>query len=229
MIVLIVMTDGRRRCIAETIPSLRRALTGRVTRRVIHDDSGDLDYREWLGVQFPDFELITTGARSGFGGAYANAWRWLSSHTAEPFVFSTEDDFTFNRPVDLDRLAGVLDQHPWLAQLALRRQPWNDAERAAGGIVEQHPRDYVECFDGDGNRWLEHRRFFTTNPCLYRRALLDVGWPEGAQSEGRFGIRLFAEGFDGVPGCDVQAGYWGARASQPWVHHIGDERAGTGY
>lgn len=221
MIALVVMTDGRRDCIAQTIPSALERLHGPITRRIIHDDSGDPAYHDFLHLAFPEFDLITTPGRSGFGGAYNHAWRHLA-RLDEPFVFSTEDDFTFNRDVDLQALVDVLNENPCLAQLALRRQPWNDEERAAGGIVEQHPGDYREMFDQGHRHWLEHRRFFTTNPSLYRRSLCTHGWPNIPQSEGMFSARLFTD-------PHVRCGFWGSRDSGEWVTHIGYERVGVGY
>lgn len=224
MILLLVMTDGRRTCIERTVASARESLTGPITRAVIHDDSGDPDYTEWLAEEFPDFELVSTAGRSGFGGAIRNAWLHLNA-TAENddcrFVFHLEDDFTFNREVPLRYMATILDQHPELVQLALRRQPWNDTERIAGGVVEVAPTEFVE--NGDyGHAWLEHRRFFTTNPSLYRRSLTWRGWPAGGQSEGMFTAQLLEDPLR-------RFGYWGARASGEWVHHIGTTRAGTAY
>jgi hypothetical protein len=144
-------------------------------------------------------------------------------------VFHLEQDFTFNYPVDLTWMAETLDNHPHLAQLALLRQPWNPLEVAAGGIVEMCPDGYTQAVGHRGAAWLEHRMYFTTNPSMYRRALMEVGWPEGQESEGRFGLRLFGCGFGGIPGPDVRCGYWGTRAGGPWVHHIGDERSGRDY
>lgn len=218
--ILLVMTDGRLDCIEQTIESARENLTGQVTYKVIHDDTGDEAHRDYLRGAFPDFEVIGQPTRQGFGGAIRSAWANLQSRP-ERFVFHLEDDFTFNEPVDLGLMQRVLDRNPQLVQLALRRQPWNDAERAAGGIVEQHPDDYVDCSDGVSD-WLEHRRFFTTNPSIYRRSLIEKGWPDGEHSEGVFGIRL----------CEnptVRFGYWGCRTDPPKVHHIGAERAGSGY
>lgn len=219
MICAVVMTDGRRDCIAESIPTLRKL--GPFSRRVIHDDSGDPEYRAWLMAEFPDFELIVTPSRSGFGGAYASMFRHMAA-AVEPFLFVTEDDFVFHRYVDLTTVADTLTRHPHLVQLALRRQAWSDAEIAAGGVVEQHPDDYTECSDA-GAQWLEHTRFFTTNPSMYRRTLCERGWPTGQNSEGRFGIALREEH------PDARFAFWGSRQSGEWVHHIGHERVGTGY
>lgn len=224
MIVLLVMTDGRRDCIEQTIASARENLLGNITRRIIHDDSGDPAYRLWLGAWFPEFEIVSTGQRSGFGGAIQSAWRHLRVFPGnERFVAHLEDDFTFNRPVPLDAMADVLQMLPHLQQMALRRQPWNDDERAAGGIVEQHPDDYTEhAWESKGHAWLEHRRFFTTNPSLYRMSLTANVWPNGAHSEGVFTHELLAN-------PDIRFGFWGARDSGEAVTHIGNERVGVGY
>lgn len=222
-VALLVMTDGRVDCIDQAIPSALEHLQGPITRRTIHDDSGDPDYRAWLRRRFGalGFEVIYHPAgRQGFGGAYRNAWRFLTQ-CHELYVFSTEDDFTFNRPVDLGAVADVLDRFPHLVQLALRRQPWNDQERAAGGIVEQHPHDYTEHY-WNGHRWLEHRRFLTTNPSMFRRALCARGWPDVEHSEGVFTHQLIED-------PEVRFGFWGSRDSGEAVTHIGVERVGTGY
>lgn len=221
MIALLVMTDGRE-TIHDTLASWRANVSGPVSEWWIHDDTGDPAHAAELRGRYPEFEVVETAGRSGFGGAIRNAWATLRAGSGAPFVFHLEDDFTFNRPVDLGNLVEVLNTCPHLQQLAFRRQPWNDAERAAGGIIEQHPGDYCACLLRPGVEWLEHRRFFTTNPSLYRRELLARDWPEGAQSEGRFGVELFADPLK-------FAGYWGPRHSPPWVHHIGNVRHGIGY
>jgi hypothetical protein len=229
-IALLVMTDGRRDCLPRAIESLERVVTGPITRRVIHDDSGDIDYRRWLRETYPGYDLVMTVARSGFGGAYASAWTHLAQG-CERLVFGVEDDFVFQRPVDLAAMADVLDAHPQLAQLALRRQAWNADEHAAGGVVEQHPDAYEEHRDDLGRVWLEHQLYLTTNPGLYRRGLCAAGWPVVPQSEGQLTHRLLREGmaWDGIPGDQVRFGLWGARHSGVWVEHIGHTRAGTGY
>ncbi len=221
MITLLVMTDGRDDCLRHSVPTLQR-LHGPVTRRVIHDDTGDPDHHKRLADWFPDWDIIATVRRSGFGGAYRHAQEWLAHATAEPFIFSTEDDFQITRDVDLVAAADVLTRQPYLAQLALRRQPWNDVERAAGGIVESRATDYVDRADDQGREWLEHRLFWTTNPSLYPRRILDHPWPTVPQSEGIFSLRLFTD-------PAIRCGFWGARQSGEWCHHIGHERVGHGY
>ena len=221
MLTLIVMTDGRREYLEQAAATFDR-LHGPIAARVIHDDSGDPDYAAWLYSAFPGWTIVSTGARSGFAGAYRSAWSWLRDNCRTDWVFSTEDDFLFERHVDLTAMASVMLLRP-MAQMALLRQPWNRVEQVAGGIVEQHPDDYTDRTDGT-HHWLQHRRFYTTNPHLTRlRFIKTHDWPEGPESEGRFGVELFAA--EPMTTC----GFWGPRGSGPWVRHIGAERAGTVY
>ncbi len=220
MIAVAVRSEGRAECALQSIRSLDEQITGPITTRIIHDDSGDDSYNAWLTASFPAYRVVRTPGRSGFAGAYRSAHDHLR-RLDEPFVFSTEDDFLYDRPVDLADMAATLVRYPHLAQLALLRGPVNDIERSAGGVIEQHPDSYTLRSDG-GRSWIEHRRFFTTNPSLYPRSLIEQHeWPEGSESEGRFAIALF----NSDP--DIRSAFWGSGAT--WISHIGDERLGNGY
>jgi hypothetical protein len=228
VIALLVVTDGRVAYLEDTVASAAENLRGPLSEWWMFDDTGDPDHRAWLRERFPMFRHIDGGPRQGFGGAIRSAWSHLQANSSALFIAHLEADFTFNRPVPLGGLAATLIENPHLAQLVLRRQPWNDVEAAAGGIVEMWPAEYTER-TSHGRTWLEHRLFLSTNPCLYRRSLLNVGWPEGDRSEVTFTQRLLADGFDGVPGEDVRFAFWGARDSGEAVRHIGHDRAGVGY
>lgn len=157
--------------------------------------------------------------RLGFAGAIQAGWDRVLQTDAE-WVWHGELDFTLNRPVPLDDMIAVLQGNRHLTQLALLRQPWNRAEKLAGGIWQQHPDSYTR--HGTWPRqWMEHARHWTTNPCLYPRWVAERGWPQVPQSEGMFGLKLFAED------PARRAAYWGA--GEEWCTHVGQERAGTGY
>jgi hypothetical protein len=230
-IVCLVMTDGRLDCLDKTLASINEQVRGPISAKYLWDDSGVEDNWDYLRHAYRLHGWISLRGpvgREGFGGAIRRAWQWLADHTDTPFVFSSEDDFVYERRVDLRAMAEVLTVQPYLAQMALRRQPWNDAEIKAGGVVEANPKAFVEV--GEGRiHWLEHREFWTTNASLFRRPLLDVGWPEGERSEGVFTHQLLGAGFDDVPGDKLRFGYWGKRDTPPWITHIGATRVGTGY
>ena len=229
MIALMVFTNGRS-TIHQTIASAEANLQGPITERWIHDDSGDTRNHEILANRYPEYTLIAPSQNLGFGGAIRNAWDHLRQHSAAEFIWHQEDDFLFNRPVDLYDLIYILNNRPALVNLALRRQPVNYTEAQAGGVVECWPDAYedwtlkVLAERGEYEQhWLEHRLFFTTNPGLYRRRLLwEFDWPTGSGSEGQFTQDVLSANEE------AKFGYYGSRASGEAVHHIG-ERTGTGY
>lgn len=212
---LIVVTHGRRDCIARSIPSALANLRGLpITRRVITDDSGDIEYQAWLRLTFPDFEVVH-GKPGGFA---ANVIRGRKAAIAsgQRWVFWLEDDFTFDRPVPLGQMAATLDADPTLTQMALRRQAWFPAELEVGGFVEQNPDAYTDTPWG-----MRHGLFFTTNPHLVSRSfLIENEWPKRAGSEMAFSRQVLTDG--------RASGYWGPRTAEPWVQHFG-ERTGSGY
>ncbi len=224
MITLLVVTDGRKMFLEPTIAAIeeRNKLNGPVSRRLIHDDSGDARFGRWLDKTYGDrFDIYHTGRRSGFGGAIISAWKQLQNDNNE-WVFHLEDDFVIQEVLPLGEMMTVMDRNPHLVQMALRRQAWNEQEKAAGGIVEQDPDSYTERDNGLCS-WLEHTKFFTTNPSLYRKSLtVEHPWPTGVNSEGRYGIELFSSGYH-------KSGYWGPKNSAPKCLHIGEFRNGDGY
>jgi hypothetical protein len=70
--------------------------------------------------------------------------------------------------------------------------------------------------------WTEHRRFFTTNPSVYRTSLCKLGWPQESESEGKFTHRLLADPL-------LRFAFWGRKFDPPLCEHIGTIRAGAGY
>lgn len=156
----------------------------------------------------------------GFAGAIAEGWRRVRAAGAE-WVFHLEADFIFNAAVPLDRMQALLQRKPYLAQVALKRQPWNEEEKAAGGIVELHPDDFEQMTEA-GDVWTEHRRFWTTNPSLYSAAWCAQPWPQEPRSEGVWTHRL-------LESSRLRFAFWGAKFDPPLVEHIGVERQGVGY
>jgi hypothetical protein len=155
----------------------------------------------------------------GFCGAVQYGWQQLATFDDYDYVFHLEEDWRFLRTFDLGAMARLLATDPSIAQVALRRGPAHPAEAAAGGLIEMWPEHYTDCYL-DGDAWLTHRLFFTTNPCLYRRDLALEEWPDAPLCEPVFGERLIERG------CSFA--FWGARSDAPWIEHTG-VRSGVGY
>lgn len=133
------------------------------------------------------------------------AWSRVGSDI--DYVFHLEEDFLFQE-LDIAGMVRVLEANPDLAQVVLKRQPWNHLEHAAGGIMEQWPDEYEDC---DG--FLRHRRIFSLNPCLIPRHVVAKGW---AGSEGDMTGRCLEEG--------LAFAFYGARQDPPRCIHVGEVR-----
>lgn len=225
-VALIVHTGGAPETWPERSAYLRASLESlnahlvlpRWERRVIWSDWGDLfrgqveDIADEFGFYLPS--RLTSERRLGYTASMQAKWRYIAGVVKAPYVFATEDDFLIERNVDVAAMVATIDAHPKLAQVALLRGPLNDRERTPDTILG-HPCDAFQRRE----TYLEHQRFFTCNPSLFRRTLAERSWPSGAHSEAVYGRALFASG--------LKAGLWGQ--GERWISHIGETRAGGPY
>lgn len=209
-IALLILGDGRDALRTATLESLKAAVDPFHFATVVSVD----DRRHDLG----------------FCGAIQHGWERLRidigpAHAFD-YVLHVEEDWRFDRPIDLAAMAHLLDHSVSIAQVALRRNAVAPSEIKAGGLVELWPDEYLDkCLDGDERAleypWLDHGLYFTTNPSLYRASLLDRAWPNGPGCEEAFSRALIADGF--------RFAMWGSRRGGPWITHTGKTRTGTGY
>ena len=216
-VTLCLITDGRANCICETLDSLVAHIPFQFQHAVLVNDSGNKHYATWLNVRYPTFTKVHHETRRGFAGAVRSAWENIPKCD---YVMTLEDDFTFNRDIDVVALCELLADNPHLAQVVLRRQAWNTDELAAGGVVELHPEWYIDK-EHKGHPYLEHRMFYSTNVNVMPYAITLRQWPNVEHSEGVFSHALIADGYSFA--------YWGARTDAPWIHHIGTQRIGIFY
>lgn len=218
-IALLVMTDGRRDYIQRTIESASVNLHGAFGPLFMYDDSGDEYNHQWLRDTFPTFTLFYKQSRQGFGGAIHSAWNYIKDYEFD-HIFHLEDDFVFNRGVQVDDMARQLDTNPNVYQMALRRQAWSSEEIKAGGFMEMWPDEFQQ---RDG--WISHKLFFTSNPNIYRKSLIEsLPYPNHIQgAERQFSLDIL----DSNPLAEF--GYWGQKTDLPWVEHIGVKRKGSNY
>jgi hypothetical protein len=160
----------------------------------------------------------------GFAGAVAEGWRRVNALDVD-YVLHWEDDFAWadrENLIPVGQMIAALERHPHLTQMSLLRNPVNQEELAAGGIIPQNPDQYEQCGDGIAE-WVETDRFlFTTNPSVYSAAMCRRRWPDAPESEGKFGGSLRAEN------PAYRCGIWGRLEDPPRVQHFG-ERIGVGY
>lgn len=188
-------------------------------------DDGRQDYLEqsltFLAKQALDEMVVIRDAdhELGFAGAVGRGWERIAGR--DGYVLHWESDFV-GSDLPLAGMVDLLESRSHLMQVSLKRQPVNEREKAAGGIIEADPDDFEECWDSHkGIFYVAHRRYFTTNPSIYHAQLCHRQWPQVKHSEGVFTHRL-------LKNPSVRFAIWGRRDEPPWVVHRGT-RQGRGY
>ena len=209
------MTNGRGHYLKQAIKSAEENLIWDFDWKMIVDDSADTQYSTWLSGAFgSSFQIYPTKEPCGFCGSIQRGWNLLPEDA--DFVFHLEDDFTFNEPIRIQEMIDILQDNPKLAQIALLRQAVNPAEKSAGGVIQCFSNDFKQ--REKGNRiWMEHARFFTTNPSLYPRSISRIPYPLEDFCEGKFSIKLRAAGY--------RFAILGKKDQKPKVAHIGEYKA----
>lgn len=207
---LVVITDGRQACIEKTIDRFNEIIKFDFFEKLIINDSADKRYHNFLVNRFPEFTVISHETRRGLAGAVQSAWSSVSRES--DYIFHLEDDFIFEKPVDISHMIFLLRKNPHLVQMALVRAPVNPPEREVGGFVFQHLADYYQKDD-----FFEHGRLFTLNPCVYPMSTVDMGWPDhGGESEFTSKVHSINN--------DYKFGFYGNIYDEPLVTHIGGRR-----
>lgn len=222
---VIVRTGGVAEAWPERSAYLRRSLasmaemvTGPVVQRVIYADWAPEFRRELEAIGAEHGFYVVGEGHHGFTDSTRRLWRYIENRARGAYVFLAEDDFTYERPVDLADMVETLARRPYLAQIALLRNPCYPRELERGGILGW-PSESFRAIAGV----LEHRNFWTMNPSVFRRSIAANGWPTGASSERLFGDALLRN-------PSIRFGFWGD--GEAWISHIGDTRAvpsGAGY
>jgi hypothetical protein len=224
-VTVVVTTGGDEANWAERSDYLRRSLeslndrvTGPIVQRVVYSDwAGHAE--ELAAIAEEEGFYVVGGGHHGYTGARRRLWAYLAKRARGTFIFAAEDDFTYDRDVDLAPMIETLEARPELRQLALLRGPYYPRELEAGGVLQSLATPH-ELVNHRAHPFVTHRDHFTANPSLFRRSLTSVEWPNAASSERVFGDVVLRD-------PSARFAYWGA--GEPWVSHVGAVRAGTSY
>lgn len=230
-IIQVVVTNGRQKYLARTLIWAKKHVSFDgldVVGRFIIDDSGDKKYRSWLKSTYPEFLVIEVGdTPQGFHTAMDTVWATIHATTTD-YVFHLEDDFIFPHNVALRDCVSILNENPYMCQVAYKRQPWFANEIKHGGMIEALEHRNIGPFKErvskeDHLPFIEHRALWTANPCVYPKWLVTrYPWPQQDWSESIFGKELFRD-------SRITASYFGHKADEPACIHIGKDKLGKSY
>lgn len=214
------VTDGREELLVETLISFHNNVKYPFVEKIIVNDCVDEKFKKSVDnlANFYGLRVIHHKEKRGFAGVYDTAWKNLSD---ADFYFGVEDDFIFNEKINIQELIFILQYNRNLAQVCLKRQAWNEEEKRAGGIIEQWPDLYEEKEVGS-IKWCEHRLFYSTNPNLTPKHIIEKGWPLVPHSESVFSQQLFRN-------TNIKCAYFGGKFDKPLVNHFGETRIGINY
>lgn len=206
--------------LVDSLTSLQASVTGPIVQKRIYADWSPQFMPELraIGDRF-GYRVIGPDHHVGYAAAMQLLWKWVEQHAIGDYVFSVEDDFLYDRPVDLAPMIGTLDAHPEVRSLALLRGPVFPRELEAGGVLATM-KSPAELRNHRPFPYLEHRDHFTCNPSLWRKSLVRTPWPGGENTERRFGDAVLED-------PAARFAYWGS--GEPWLTHIGATRAAATY
>ncbi len=226
-VTLVVHTGGeaetwpdRREYLIRSLASLNERVTGPIVQRVIYSDWGPDVLEDLTSIATSNaFYIAGPDRHLGYTDSTRAMWRYLRDRARGQYIFAVEDDFTYDRDVDLNPMIRTLVAEPHLRQLALLRAAAYPREHEAGGVLQSLKTETV-LRNGRPFPFVEHRDHWTANPSLFKRTLTATPWPQGSSSERKFGDLILKD-------KDAAFAYWGSGES--WITHIGEVRAGTTY
>jgi glycosyltransferase involved in cell wall biosynthesis len=213
----VFITDGRIDLLENTLQSFHNNIQYPFFEKIIINDS--LDEKVINSVNnlssFYGIKVIQHEEKRGFAGAYDSAFKNISSES--DYTFFCEDDFVFNEKINIGELIYILEYDRNIVQIALKRQAWSEEEKAAGGFMEQWIDQYHNK-EAAGLNWCEHRLFYTTNPNLTSKFVIERGWQLLPKSESVFSQLLFMN-------PNYKSAYLGKKTDSPKVEHVGYNRS----
>jgi len=202
-----------------SLASLNEHVVGPIVQRVVYSDwAGHRD--ELVAIAEEAGFYVAGEGHHGYTVARRRLWSYLARRAQGAYIFAAEDDFTYDRDVDLAPMIEALEAQPELRQMALLRGPYYSRELEVGSVLASLATPH-ELVNHRPHPFVTHRDHFTANPSLFRKSLTETAWPNGSSSERLFGDAVLKD-------PRARFAYWGA--GEPWITHLGAVRAAaTGY
>lgn len=223
-----ILGNGRKGYLERTIASWESNLIGDVEHKIIFDDSGDAKYVDWLNKSFGDrFKIVPISAESvGQTAALGFIFRYIKELDVD-YVLQLEEDWMLNRPLDLSRIATVLEDNPNVLQMRIPRvvwyAPYHVADINHGSSLLHYvnlPRTKTKIRNNDQDSWYEWRGnfyFWSHNPNVFSKKILDESYESITDEyhEQTFGLLLMKKYPKGL------SGFWAKNPYDAYVNHIG--------
>lgn len=221
---LFILGNGRRPYLERTIHSWELNLIGAPKHKIIFDDSGDKEYREYLNKKFGNRFLIVPIGDEPMGQVYAInfIYKYLQDIDTE-YIFELEEDWVLFRKLDMSKLINILEQDQNILQARVPRTITSMHDMKFGSTINFQLHDHTAKYRFVSNRgesWYELRGrlyFWSHNPAMYRKSMTKYTYPENGATdhEYTFGIQLFKEN------KKYKVAYYASNIYDAYIEHIG--------
>jgi hypothetical protein len=223
-----ILGNGRKGYLERTIASWESNLIGDVEHKIIFDDSGDAKYVKWLNKTFGDrFKIVPVAEKSvGHVAALGFIFQYIKQLDVD-YVLQLEEDWMLNRPLDISRIATVLQENPNILQMRIPRvvwyAPYHLADIEAGSqLLHQTnlPKTKTKLRNNDQDSWYEWRGdfyFWSHNPSVFSKKILEESYDSITDDyhEHAFGKLLMKKYPNGT------SGFWAKNPYDAYINHIG--------
>lgn len=223
MIAWITLTNGRKEYLSKARPTWYDNMSGSITKEYIVDDSGNMDYRQWLKDTYPSATIVPVSDNpAGYTKAMQKCFE-VAINSECKYILHTEDDFLLNIKVDFDELADVLKDNKYLSQIVLQRQSWYEWEKNAPTYIDAIISRGEKVYQSHHNNITlsEHTFYWSCNPNIYPIEIAKLGWPDKSNSELVFTKKVMDLGY--------KSALLGDKYVSNHVTHIGENRYGFGH
>ena len=216
-----ILGNGRGRFLDRTIASWEANLSDSPKYKIIFDDSGNPEYREWLTNKFGNRFLIVPVSEHGVGqpAAIQFIFNYLSTLDVDYFL-QTEEDWMLNRPIRIMEVAGSLSHASDICQIRIPRSVWHETNNhyldlEHGTLLNYYLSNSLYIQNKNYYEIETDSYFWSHNPNVFSRNVLSYYYPQkGIESEYLFGKSLLKNGFRAFA-------YWARNPYDCYVSHIG--------
>lgn len=231
-----VIGNGRKGYLERTIASWEFNLADKPKYKVIFDDSGNSEYRDWLNKKFGNkFEIFPiSDINVGHNVATNIIFDYIRNLDID-YVLQVEEDWILNRELNVAEIIKTMDYNPDILQMRIPRTAWySDGyfdDIKSGSLVLRYINDLGSQYSFLDNRWYKIRNynyFWSHNPCIFNKKIAYENYgdleiykdkyihnKENFYHEYNFGIYLFNK----YPNSSF--GYWAKNPFDSYVTHIG--------
>lgn len=165
---------------------------------------------EQLVKDFNIDKLVLNEENLGYSSSWKKGWGFVPNDT--DYIWHQEDDFTFNKVVNVYDMIETLETCPIeLTQVVLKRQVWF----TGGDFIEKIETGKVgEQIEFGDKKVVIHKTYFNSNPCVYSRWVLDEDYKYNPQEH------LIVDHMNKKYPNKYSSMYGGA-LDEPYIDHIG--------